>query len=200
MSQSRRFRQLQSRINELENLLPSTRPTGDYTRDEFDRVRAFQLLGHAEIEAFIEDVGMATVNSAFKKWSVDGKARRPLLSLLAYTEVKLGHPPQVLPFGRPELRQRLEKVKNSYSYLVKNSNGIREKDVLAVLMSAGLREADFDTTWLATIDSLGKRRGETAHTTFRVQSPPDPVTERDRVRDVIRGLEPLDEKLLRLSR
>ena len=32
-------------------------PTGDYSDRQLDRARGFRLLAHAEIEAFLEDIG-----------------------------------------------------------------------------------------------------------------------------------------------
>lgn len=200
MAQSRRFRQLERRLEQLESLLPDISPTGDYGEDEYDRVRAYRLLVHAEIESCIEELAESVAHKAVSRWVTDGRARRPLLALLAFTEVNWPSAPSALTPSRGELRERIERAKSMFTGSLRRVNGIRERDVLAMLLPVGFREVDFDTTWLATINSFGEERGETAHTTVRVQSPPDPKTEKDRIMQILDGLRDIDEKLLPLGR
>jgi hypothetical protein len=205
MAQSSRFRELRTRVTELrEHLLPRTfDPTGVYTDRQYDRARAFRVLAHAEIEACLEDLGVETVNVCYGAWQTDRRARRSLMALLAYYEGNLGGPGDRLgaPGTTGPLRDRLKMVRDQYVRQVRVENhGIREKNILSILLPAGILESDLDRTWLATVDSFGAQRGETAHRSGRTQQPPDPAQEVLTVRTIVAGLAPLDAKLVSLRR
>lgn len=202
MPRSRRFRELEGRISELRNhLLPKTfDPTGTYSDRVYDRARGFRVLAHAEIESCVEDLGIDTVNAAYEAWKLDRKPRSALIALLAYSQRNLGGPPAGLgQGGAGPLRDRMKTVRDDYVRYVKiDNNGIKEANVLAVLLPAGILESDLDPAWLSTIDSFGARRGDTAHGTGGTQQPPDPAQELNTVRSILSGLARLDEKLAHL--
>lgn len=185
---------------QLERLLPPLRPTGDYAAAEFDQVRAFQLLAHAEIESFVEDRAIAVIDRALDKWRLDGRARKPVVALLAFTEEKLGRPPETIPPSKRELNDRVERAKSAFSRVVHSNNGIKERDLLSILLPVGVLEVDIDETWLASMSSFGEVRGTTAHKAIRVQTPPDPATERARIKEVMEGLATLDQVMGGLAR
>jgi len=77
-------------------------------------------------------------------------------------------------------------------------SGVREENVLKILLPAGIREHEIDSAWLATIDSFGRNRGSTAHKAGRPQTPPDPAAEFQAVQSIVEGLTPLDKRLSEL--
>jgi hypothetical protein len=205
MPQSARYRTLQRRIAELEaNLLPPTKATGDYTAAEYDRTRAFRVLAHAEIEACLEDIAFAVADTSNKKWQIDRRARKSLLALMAYYEGKRELPSLLIPGKRTpqELRHLIENARNEYcNRLRQDNNGIREANILAILLPVGITLAQINSTWLATTDSFGQDRGATAHqSAVRSTSLPDPKAESSTVGQVVSGLAGIDELLLVLAR
>jgi hypothetical protein len=158
-------------------------------------------LAHAEIEACLEDLGVATVNAAYSSWSQDGKARTTLIALMTFNDrTGKGVPTELQRKGGGDLRTRLLEVRNDYVRWVKTENhGIREKNVLRILLPAGIREHDIDPGWLSTIDTFGSNRGATAHKAGRPQTPPDPAQELETVKAIVKGLIPLDEYLSALQ-
>jgi hypothetical protein len=198
MARSVRFRELQVRATELRlHLLPRTDPTGSYTARQYDRVRAFRLLAHAEIEACLEDLAVAAATRCYSDWCTDGRPRTVLLALAAYHDRQFpAIPASTTVVPSDSLDMRIETAKNDYcTRIIGRNNGIRERNVLGILLPVGVAAADFDPGWLATIDSFGSQRGDTAHRAGRTQQPPDPVSEADTVHQIIEGIRTVDARL-----
>ena len=202
MGNSIKFCDLRDRIRELRShLLPSTfDATGSYTDPQIDRTRAFRLLAHAEIESYLEDVVFDTANEAFRAWTDHGVTTMPLVAMVAYVERHLGQVPTGFNIEREtDLTVRVKKSRDSFNTYTKTRNhGIRERDILRLLLPVGIAVKDIDPTWLATTNSFGSDRGVTAHRSKQVYSPPDPKNEYDIVTQIIEGLSDIDERLLEL--
>jgi hypothetical protein len=198
---SARFRVLSKREAELRrHLLPRAfSPTGTYSSRAHDRTRGYQLLVHAEIEAFVEERVLEVANRARLAWTTNALPPRSLVALIAFDEpareapTSLLHPPQR---RSPTLRERIERSATTFSTKVRmQNNGIRESNLLTLLMPIGVQEHDIDRTWLAMMDSWGAERGRVAHTTITVQNQPDPKDERDKVLILLDGLRRIDALL-----
>lgn len=195
---SSRFRVLTQRIRQLETRLLPTRlsPTGSYTARQLDLVRGYRLLVHAEFEAYLEDQVSALAVRALKRFQQDGKPRWVVASLIAYhfpkseiSDTKLRN----LYAGRADhVQARAHEATTMLNEVVAKNNGLREINLLRLLLPIGIRTADIDQLWLGTMDSFGANRGQTAHTSFRVSQQLDPAAERQTVSDLLKGLERLD--------
>lgn len=206
MARSQRLRTFETRLGELRrHLLPRPfDPTGSYTDRQFDRTRAYRLLAHAEIECCIEDLATTAVNRACSSWQADRRARQCVIALLAYHEEGLGPVPEEISTSRASprpLRARVEIARQTYNDWVRNKNhGVREKNVLRLLLPAGVLESDLDPAWLQIIDGFGDARGDTAHQPQRTQQPPDPASEYNTVSAIVAGMRKLDILLTELSK
>jgi hypothetical protein len=171
--------------------------TGVYPDRVFDRTRGFRVLAHAEIEACLEDLGVETVNAAFSAWTQDQKPRTTLTALMTFTRAKsLGVPEVLQRESKYTLRARLDSHRKTYVNWVKMENhGVRESNVLGILLPAGIREHEIDSAWLEKIDAFGSARGNTAHQAGRPQTLPDPKDELQTVRTIVQGLVPVDARL-----
>ena len=176
MSTSVEYRRLVRRVNELKRtFLPPVSPTGTYTDPEYDRVRAFRLLSHAEIEAYLEAICIRTVVAVESAWQADSVTRTAVLGLVAFSEGVAGLPPEALPTGRSMIRGRVEEAKNRYTTYAKVDNmGIKEKQVLRLLLPLGIREHEIGSTLTADLNTFGVQRGDHAHQAAAAQVPPDP--------------------------
>lgn len=187
------------------HLLPSKfDPTGTYSPRVTDRARAYRLLAHAEIEACVEDLVRDLVAGAYAAWELDRRPRTCLIALGSFYDGKFPATPDALPatLGRATpgfMKDRLETARNAYTRSVQQNNGVKEKDLLRLLLPVGIQDYQLDRTWLATIDSFGSARGETAHRAVKTQQPPDPKKELQIVRQVVAGLRQVDELLTRLA-
>ena len=55
---------------------------GRYAPAELDRTRAYQVLAHAEIEAYIEDLSLQAAIDMTSRWKADGVPRATIAALL----------------------------------------------------------------------------------------------------------------------
>lgn len=195
---SGRYRLLSRRISELRSsLLPAKfDPTGLYNDRVYERTRSFRVLAHAEFEAYIEDRVVDVTAQAYSAYVNDGKIRPSLLALVSHWEngwprpTSLLRPPQK---QSPALAMRLDKARKVFVNSVRTqNNGITERDLLYMLMNVGVEEGEIDRTWLQEVDNWAKLRGETAHTSGKVQIRPDPAKEYRKVRFIASGFKDLD--------
>lgn len=159
---------------------------------------------HAELESCIEDLALETVDAVCNYWALDGLPRTTLIALLAHDAEGFGGPPSKLPISAPSeplsLRGRVDVARRRFSHYVRSqNNGIRESNVLALLLPAGVRESQIEPLWLADIDSFGRLRGETAHQARRTQQPLDPHDEHEKAKSLVSRLGPIDALLQTLS-
>ncbi len=191
MSNTRRFIQLDRRINEIEsNYLPITRPLGNYTKVENDNLRAYILLIHAEFEAYFEEIGEDKAKKAFAKWKANRTKSNVLLSLASF------HEGTIKEF---DIEKRINKALSNYINNLRHNHGIKEDNILSILLPIGLEHNDIDTTWLNTISSFGTNRGEIAHTSAKVQSPLDPPTLKNTINQILSEIRIIDEKLRKIK-
>ena len=184
-------------------MLPSAfDPTGSYSDRVYDRVRGYRLLVHAEIEAFLEDAVLSVAKQAYTDWLVDRRPRQSLIALLAYHEGSTDPVPDAISktgASSTPLRSRIKDATDAHSTWVRmKNNGIREKNVLRLVLPVGILESDLDAAWLQTIDGFGSARGDTAHQALRTQQPHDPAAEARTVKEIVEGLRKLDARLVAL--
>lgn len=76
----------------------------------------------------------------------------------------------------------------------KNNNGVKEGDILTLLLPLGISGKELDTTLLADLTSFGGSRGAVAHkSSVRVTSYTDPKSEYDRANQLVSALETIDK-------
>ncbi|WP_425264309.1 HEPN domain-containing protein [Streptomyces bungoensis] len=203
---TRRYKQLQSRLDRLERLfLPPASPVGSYTSDEYDQVRAYIVLCHAEIEAYLEAMCLEVLRKAEDRWRQSASAGSCIAALLLYNDKKVT-PPKSLARQPPAEAIDIiitKAIKKHRTFTQEENHGIKEANLLRLLLPIGFQESDFDSlsTWLATMNTFGVARGRVAHQSAnRVSNPPDPLIARNQVSDVINGLASLEPIFARLGR
>jgi hypothetical protein len=171
-------------------------PTGTYSDEEIDFARAYRMLAHAEIEACLEELGSQTVQAAYDRWLAGDGPGRCLLALVAYHDKKVATPTQLSEVGE-QLEHQIRDARDVYVRRMRVANhGIRERNVLAILLPVGVLATDIDGTWLNTMDSFGSQRGDTAHRAAgQTQQPPDPKEELSTVQAIVDGLNEIDAVL-----
>lgn len=203
MPSSELLKQLYRRVRELErHLVPPIDARGNYGDAVYDCMRGFRLLVHAEIEAYIEARCLEIAQKAHQAWSNHNSHSAPICALVAYYKGGFGTipdsvvPKQLLNGVADDLAGRVLLCFRSYNANARAQNhGIKEENLLSLLLPLGIRASDIDLTWLNTINSFGKTRGTVAHTAKHTQQPIDPKTEVAIVGQVLRGLRSLDSKL-----
>lgn len=196
---SARYTEMQKRITVLRHsMLPSRFiATGLYPDRVHQRAAAFRLLAHAEFESFVEDLVTSHVTERLAAWTVARKPSITLATLIAYDEVG-GKPPTSLvnpPQKNSKLfQERVEDAANRFNHQVRVYNhGVREINLLTMVLSIGVEAGDLDLTWLASLDAWAHERGEFAHkSSGKIGIRLDPAKEYAQVKLLMVGFKDLD--------
>ncbi|MER6292391.1 HEPN domain-containing protein [Streptomyces althioticus] len=199
-----RFKQLTKRVDRLAHLfLPRLSSVGRYTQEEYDYVRAFIVLAHAEVESYVESMCLDVLRKVEDRWDSSSIAGPCIAGLMLYSDKQVSPPKALSKQSQNETIDSI--VKNSIDkhrrFTQRDNHGVKEANLLRLLLPIGFQEADFDPVWLGTMNSFGVSRGLVAHQSAnRVQNPPDPVIARQQVNDVLAGLATLEPVFARLRR
>lgn len=189
MAKSARYLQLEKRISEIENhFFPTINLTGNYTDEEIDFTRAYCVLSHAEIEAYLEDALLEILKNNFIEWKKDiSKVTPMILNLICSAQNKTSHndPPETLA----------QLGYNTLEAYAKKNNGIKRHNVIGLFSPIGY---DLDQTLINDLDNFGSTRGDIVHQSFKTQSLLDPLTEQRNLTNIIIGLLNFDEDFYKL--
>lgn len=206
MPKSARFRILTRELNRLKKqFLPKISPIGLYSDRQLARTLAYRVLAHAEIESYLEDRAWEVAQDAKKAWDNSGETRLTLISLLAFSGQMMEIPPETLTPTKGNKKVSLDKIKlskkidsaiKSFKWVIDNNHGIKEANILALLLPIGIDSDDLDPAWLAIMDTFGKERGIVAHTSatsYMTVQLPDPATELNTVLQITQDILKIDE-------
>ena len=211
MPKSARFRCLIKELNRLKrHFIPKISPIGSYSEMQLSRTLAYRVLAHAEIESYLEDRVWEVTQNAKQMWDNGGKTCLTLISLIAFSGQNMEIPPDTLTPKQGNKTVSLDKIKISkkidlaikaFKKVIDNNHGVKEANILALLLPIGIDTDDLDTAWLATMNTFGKERGIVAHTSatsYRTIQPPDPANELSMVEQITEQLLKLDELINKL--
>lgn len=186
---SQLYRDLESRIADLENRFIRTVPEGEMISDDvIDAARAFRVLSHSEIEGYLEDRVLEVAEIALTTWDKERKPTVPLVALVGF------FPMEKKKF---DVSHRIHFAVAEYKKSVRNNNnGIRQEDIYKLLYPVGFLDQDIDELWLAEIDNFGQKRGDTAHSKAKqAQYTVHPNDEVRAVGTILQGLKEIDRQL-----
>jgi hypothetical protein len=204
---------MQAALTELKRqFLPAQfDPTGTYADRWIARARAYRVLAHAEVEHFVEDRVTEVAKHALKEWKNSRKTTRPIVAMVAFCGRDMVYPPDTLAPPQPSakvkheeqlhLTERVNAASKNLFQSLKDNHGVKERNILRLLIPIGFLHSDLDPLWLVTMNSFGEARGEAAHLSAKlgtVSHPPDPKSEHELVKAVLVGLKDVDEKLTEL--
>jgi hypothetical protein len=204
MPRSKRWRELQRETNRLRaHFLPEAfEPLGVYPNSARVQAhtRAFLVLSHAEIESYLEGWAKELARAAETTWTTSSKITRPLTFLFAILADRIAIAETLVGPSAKDSPQRLAdasvKLFQRYYKVIKDNNGIKEKNFLALFAPLGIPAAALGATLLPGLDSFGALRGSHAHVSASaVASVLDPETEYKRVSDLVNDLGPFDDWL-----
>jgi hypothetical protein len=173
MPRSRRFITLNKELNRLrKQFLPKASPTGEYTDRQLALTIAYVVFAHAEIEAYLEDRAKDVAIDAKKNWDSSKKASRVLVSLLAFSGQMMAVPPDTLnpvqgtktvPLERIDVDEKIKLAVNSFVKVINQNHGVKEANILALLLPIGIDSKDLDPNLLLQLNTFGEQRGLVAH-------------------------------------
>ncbi len=205
------FNDLKRRVDDLgSHMLPATKANLTYTPAEHDCVRAYVLLVHAEIEAFLEQRVQDEVARRVAAWEASRTPSVVLMGLLAFHKVtwvgtigSLTAPTNGndnKTWADRDIDCRLKRCQTETGFSLKSNNGVKAADVLDMLLRLGFRVADIDADLISKLDGLGTQRGTFAHNSVRaVTIQPDPADAKTNVTQIMAKLKDLDEAISNLQ-
>ncbi|WP_272013237.1 hypothetical protein [Nodularia spumigena] len=206
-----RFRSLSRELTRLKKqFLPKISPIGLYSERQLSRTLAYRVLAHAEIEFYLEDRAWEVTQNAKQVCDNGGKTCLTLISLVAFSGQMMEIPPVTLTPTTTNRNNSLDKIKiskkidlaiKSFKKVIDNNHGVKEANLLALLLPIGIDSDDLDPVWLATMNTFGKERGIVVHTSatsYRTIQPPDPANELNTVKQITEGLLKVDELINKL--
>ena len=183
--------------------------TGSYHQPDRVSVRAlaYRVLCAAEIEHYLEDRCAEIAKTALDSWKTRAATSNSLVSLAMFSGIKLESPPPYLNPRPKDQRdwddlvspaQRIERCIDKYvDFATKENHGIREKNLLALLLPVGVDLRNVDPALITRMDAFGAMRGDAAHlSTLRaIRVGVDPADELKEVTAIRDGLVDVDAKL-----
>lgn len=214
LPRSMQFLNLERELRLLRSrLLPKKfAPTSVYKDRVITRTIAYRVLAHAEFEEYIENRVWDLALSSVQTFETTGRVNRVVACLIAFSGQKLDVPPETLapPTGTSKSRwdiklELLEKAKsslNALKYAIDQNHGMKEQNVLRLLLPVGILPSQLDVTWLSTLDSFSQTRGTYAHRSslqYRTTLSPNPQDELDLVRKILAGFRYIDNNMNNLQ-
>jgi hypothetical protein len=198
---------LEQELNLLRrHLLPaSPNPTGTYAPAVYSRTHGYRVLAHAEFEYYFEERSKELCMWSVDRWNTHGKPSRIIAALLANFGSEMGKPKPTDPQWVLDvaLTARIASANTKFHQLVDRNNGIKEDNLLKLLLPIGIDMTEVEPAWIATMEAFGRDRGSIAHrlaSMHRLTSLPNPFDELETVMQILRGTKDLDEKLNALKR
>ncbi|MFM6253265.1 MAG: hypothetical protein ACKPEQ_29680, partial [Dolichospermum sp.] len=97
---------------------------------------------------------------------------------------------------RLEITEKINSAIKSFKKVIDNNHGLKEKNILALLLPIGIDSDDLDPAWLADMNTFGEKRGLVAHTSatsYMTIQTPDPANELNTVTQITHELLRIDE-------
>ena len=201
---SQLFKELQRRLKVIKkNLMPKSNFLGNYTAMQIDKFYGFRLLAHAELEAYFEQRAIEILDSA-KNMFLNGKNNIVIISLLTYIDTNdfeintcVNSP------NRASKLKDLNTIVNTtiskyHKEILSKNNGIKEKNILKILLPIGVLATQLDSSWLSTLDSYGAKRGDVAHNSIkhnRVGTIINPIDEENTINIILAGIDDIEKNI-----
>jgi hypothetical protein len=210
MPKSLRFRQLTKELNRLKKqFLPRKfSEINDYSERQLALTFAYRVFAHAEIESYLEDRVWDTVQTAKNIWDNQGKASGVLLCVIAFSGQEMENPPDTITplkgnknvsLDKLKITKKIDIVIRCFKSVIDQNHGIKETNLLKLLLPIGIDSDDLDQVWLANMNTFGEERGEIAHSSgIKTKKTPNPADELERVKQIIQELEKVDQLITNL--
>lgn len=165
------------------------------------------MLVHAEIESYLEDIVKETVTDCIRDWKSNRKPSSLLIAFLASYHSSWSvnddiSNQEIMEIAKSRKRKDsvseiIDAAQKQFVKIIENNHGVRENNLKSLVLPTGVDINELDQTWLASLDSFGKLRGEIAHKTKRTTTQVNPEDELDRVKSLLQGLRELDILILK---
>ncbi|MGW0409853.1 HEPN domain-containing protein [Streptomyces collinus] len=182
-------------------------------QDEIDRLHAFRVLMHAEVQAYVQAIAEQVMDVTEKQCTTNARLTHAGHHLVAFQSLyplantrssnKATYPdfsPQILKATWPAASNTLIKAIEAHrKRVMKENNGIKPGNLNRVLIPLGFRDVFFTQRFRDKMNELGEQRGEVAHGSGTgVTLVPTGAGELKRFYDIKQGLSDMDRYAPRL--
>ena len=188
------YKNLRKRVLTLKKQFLNFQPAESVLPENQDQLRAFKLLVHAEIESYIEKSVLEVLNKCINEWKTKKRVTVPLPFLIMFSSSKFEANEKQLT-----KENRINQILESFKSVVSSNNGIKEKNILKLIVPLGINYSSIDDTRLTTIDSYGHSRGEVAHNSLSAKKQLDKNSELNDLHLVLTGIKKIDIRLQKIS-
>jgi hypothetical protein len=182
------FTTLITDIAELDTELLSFSIDEQFCRENQIRLKSYKLFVHAVLENYFEQIALDLLSFALTEWKSSGKVNHVLMNLIAYAPISYSGNKKI------DINERIRSITDDFRGKIRKNNGIKEESICKLFIPLGYKYSDFDSAWLATLDSYGKSRGHIAHKPISIQRPLEIHNEKQTVRIIVTGSNDIDDK------
>ncbi len=207
---SQRYTQLRLQVRKLErSLLPTSADLANLSIDITkasgveDRAAAFLVLCHAEFESYLEDRSRSIAQRGESLWLTKRRITPCAFALMAF--YGKAHIPTGIPvvgdahYKTCDLSPVLQEAVAAHIKRIEGNNGIKSKDLTALIMPIGMRIASVPGSAVAELDTYGSQRGKIAHQANGVRASLNARDEQQRAGRVLTELLVLDMAMSKLT-
>lgn len=180
-------------------------PPESYSDDELTSAKAYLVFAHAEIEDYLEACCRAKAARALEELVSNGIVCITALSLVSHYGEHLSITSEIAKYHErhtklaPDfpthdanvtrlLLVRLKDAITAYTEQCRKNHGVKEANLLQLLIPLGISPLAMDPVWIAEMNALGTDRGSHAHRGLAgVQQIIDPFLSQQRVTRVLDG-------------
>ncbi len=169
-----------------------------------DEIRAYCVLFHAEIEAYVEDVAKDGIEYSKGLLRDKNVANGVLFSLVAGMHDVFGD--QAISDEDRLSAARTQKPKSKLEWvnlcgkqghqIIASNHGIKEENIIRMFRPLGVDLGALDSVWLAEMTQMGAARGSIAHDTLKIQAVPNLTDLKTRVDLIMKGCDELRQAML----
>lgn len=193
-SQCQHFALLEQRFSELSRTFVDDQVTSEMANPttfvpDLDRLAAFRLLMHAELEHFLEEKAKERLASVTGLIAQNAPWMRQLPGFVALA-IQAERPlPQIELSDTAGLSSYAKDVIAAAGKRIKENNGVKAESFAFLSACAGKTTDEIDGVLSNSLNSYGKGRGDVAHkSVVRTNSLQAPSTERNTIEVIVRQL------------
>ncbi|MFY1908812.1 hypothetical protein ACOTCW_24145 [Achromobacter xylosoxidans] len=194
-SQCSHFAHLEARLVDLrvkfldDQIESETTDPATFSPD-LDRIAAFRLLIHAEIEDFLERKAKENLDKINIQLVTSTSGSFRLFPELFYIATVAKNPLDLEHVFDPAyLKSHISQIIGTARGIIKENNGIKEDSFSKLSVFAGKTVDEIDSTLSASLNSYGKNRGDVAHQSTKHSSTMNaPSTEFASAKGLVEGL------------
>lgn len=189
-----RFQELEARVGSLTKKFVADQITGEVAdplnyESDLDRLAAFRLLVHAEIEVFLEAKAKEGLASLQAGLAAPGMALHSVMCVFPLACALGEHFPITWPFDLAAFQGQAGRVVKKADEAIVENNGVKGASFFVLSLMSGKLPDEVDLALGSSLTSYGKGRGDVAHkSAARVRTLQAPSAEAKAVTDLMTGL------------